>query len=57
MSFRPFPQPTPKGSKYLKFTKEIFDENDRLIPFTEDDWDDEWIRLVESGVTEDDIPF
>ena len=26
-------------------------------PFTEDDWDDEWIRLVESGVTEDDIPF
>ena len=22
-----------KGSKYLKFTKEIFDENDRLIPF------------------------
>ena len=46
-----------KGAKYLKFTKEIFDENGRLIPFTEDDWDDEWIRLFESGVTEDDIPF
>ena len=42
--------------KYIKFKEEIFDENDRLIPRTEDNWNDEWIELVETSLPED-IPF
>ena len=34
-----------KDEKYLKFTRGIFDKNDRLLPFTADDWDDGWIQL------------
>ena len=42
-----------KDEKYLKFTRGIFDKNDRLLPFTADDWDDGWIQLG----TEEEVPF
>lgn len=42
--------------KYLKFKEEIFDKNDRLVSYTADTWNDEWIELV-SEVSDDDIPF
>lgn len=45
--------------KYLKLKKEIFDKNDRLVSYTADTWNDEWIELVGqvSEVSDDDIPF
>ena len=45
--------------KYLKFKKNIFDKNGRLLPHTADSWNDEWIELVKNPpeLTEDDIPF
>lgn len=45
--------------KYLKFKEEIFDKNDRLVSYTSDTWNDEWIELVSeiSEVSDDDIPF
>ena len=42
---------------YLKFTEEIFDEDDKLKPYTADEWDDDWIQRVKPELTEDDIPF
>ena len=37
-----------RGDKatYLIFTKEIFDDNDRLLPFTVGDWQEDWIRQL-----------
>ena len=46
-----------KRAKYLIFTKNIFDENDRLLPFTAGDWDNEWIQLVPYKHFDDDLPF
>ncbi len=46
------------GSPYLRFTKDIFDEDNRLLPFKADDWNDEWIHLVSQPPSEDDdVPF
>ena len=46
-------------SKYLKFKKEIFGEDGRLLRYTAEEWDDEWIELASSlpVLTDDDIPF
>ena len=41
-----------KWDKYLKFTTDLFDENERLLPQTADNWDDEWIRL--DSISDDD---
>ena len=41
---------------YLKFTKNIFDEDDKLLVFTEDDWKDDWITL-RTVVGDDEVPF
>lgn len=42
-------------------THEIFDENGRLVPFTEDDWKEEWLQKGDwepSDETDnDDLPF
>ena len=49
-----------KESDYLKFSQKIFDKNDRLLPFTADHWNDEWIQRLpypSREVTDDDIPF
>ena len=37
-----------RGDKttYLIFTKEIFDDNDRLLPFTVGDWQEDWIQQL-----------
>ena len=35
---------TRENTEYLIFTKEIFDENDRLLTFTVDDWQEDWIQ-------------
>lgn len=50
-----------KYKKYIKLTHEIFDENGRLVPLTEDDWKKEWLQKADfepSGETDnDDSPF
>ena len=45
--------------KHLKFKKNIFDKNGKLLPHTDDNWSAEWIELVPETpkLTEDDIPF
>lgn len=46
------------GTPYLRFSKNIFDADNRLLPFIADDWNDEWIILVSPTPPEDDdIPF
>ena len=45
-----------EGKGYLKFKKDIFDNSGRLLPYTADNWDDEWIDLVKLD-SDDDIPF
>ena len=42
--------------KYLKFNKKIFDENGKLLPYTVDNWNDEWIDVVDLP-SDDDGPF
>lgn len=45
---------------YLKLVHQIFDDGGRLNVYTDDDWDDDWLRLVspESSVELfEDIPF
>ena len=46
---------------YINFTTRLFDDNDKLLLFTEDDWDDSWIELSVPVPTDDDddlrIPF
>ena len=45
---------------YIKLTEQIFDKKGVLKIYTEDDWQDEWIKYVESteGSSEDDyLPF
>lgn len=44
---------------YIKFTTRLFDDNDKLLLFTEDDWDDSWIELVVPEPSDDDdsLPF
>ena len=46
------------GRPYLRFTRSIFDEENRLLPFMADDWKDNWISMVSPPTPEDDdIPF
>ena len=44
---------------YIKFVARLFDENDKLLLFTEGDWDDSWIQLVVPAPADDDddLPF
>ena len=44
---------------YIKLTTRLFDDNDKLLLFTEDDWDDSWIELGVHLPFDDevDIPF
>ena len=43
---------------YIKFTTRLFDDNDKLLLFTEDDWDDSWIEVGALEPPDDDeIPF
>ncbi len=46
-------------NKYIKFKKNMFDKNGKLLPHTADNWNDEWIELAKDSpeLTEDDIPF
>lgn len=46
-------------TKYLKFKKNIFGKNGRLLRYTAEEWDDEWIELASPSLvlTDDDIPF
>ena len=45
-----------ESTDYIKFTNNIFDESDKLQPFSEVDWNDDWIQRV-TGSDRDDIPF
>ena len=46
------------GRPYLKFTRDIFDEENKLLPFMADDWNDDWISLVSSEpFEEEETPF
>jgi hypothetical protein len=48
---------------YLKLCKDIFDADGRLVAMTEDEWDDDWVRIGQLGTrsdfaeSDDDIPF
>ena len=44
---------------YIKFKEEIFGEDGRLIPYSEDDWSDDWIEFIQMppAPPDDDIPF
>ena len=44
---------------YIKFMTRLFDDNDKLLLFTEDDWDDSWIEvgMPEPPDDDNDIPF
>ena len=46
-------------TEFLKFTAKLFDANDKLLIFTDEDWDDNWIRLekCQSPPDDEDIPF
>ena len=44
------------STDYIKFTNNIFDEGDKLQPFSEVDWNDDWIQRV-TGADRDDSPF
>ena len=41
---------------YIKFATRLFDDNEKLLLFTEGDWDDSWIKFVAID-DDDDIPF
>jgi len=52
------------SKEYIKITKDIFDEDGRLKIFTEENWDDNWIKKgippnqdLELGDDFDDLPF
>jgi hypothetical protein len=46
---------------YLKLTTKIFDSKGKLIPFTEQEWNKDWVQYIENRAPvsneEDDIPF
>ena len=44
---------------YINFTTRLFDDNEKLLLFTEDDWDDSWIKVgaLAPADDDDDIPF
>lgn len=48
-----------KKEQFLEFKEEIFGQDNKLLPYTADDWNDEWIDVVRmpKPLTEDDIPF
>lgn len=35
-----------RWTEYLKFKKNIFDKSEKLLPYTADNWKDEWIELA-----------
>jgi hypothetical protein len=41
----------------LKFKSNIFDENEKLRIFTQDEWDDRWVWVENVYADDDDIPF
>lgn len=44
--------------KYIKLTHEIFDHDGRLIPFTDKEWNNEWLQISDYTPKEDDdVPF
>ena len=45
-----------KDGKYLKFKKKLFDGKGGLVSYRADNWNDDWIELV-NAFDEDDIPF
>ena len=45
-----------KDGKYLKLKKKLFDSNGGLLSYTADNWNDDWIELV-NAFEDDDIPF
>ena len=44
---------------HITFATRLFDDNNRLLLFTEGDWDDSWITRVKPTPSDDnvDIPF
>jgi hypothetical protein len=49
-----------KLKKYIRLTYDIFDDNGRLIPLTEDEWGKDWIEKKDLLLTEEDddyLPF
>ncbi len=38
----------PNIEQYIKLTHKIFDENDKLIPITDNEWNDSWLKMKES---------
>ena len=51
-----------KGEDYIVLKEDIFDEDGKLKPYSDGDWNDEWLEIVpfpseESEVDEEEIPF
>ncbi|NBZ96054.1 MAG: DUF4062 domain-containing protein [Proteobacteria bacterium] len=49
-------------NEYVRMTHELFDEDGRLKPFSEEQWDDNWLTIHKTPETpsaqpDDDIPF
>lgn len=59
-AFLIFKHETKSTTQYLKIFKGIFDDNDKLIIFTADEWNEDWILNEEYKpiqISEDDLPF
>ena len=44
---------------YIKITEDIFDNNGALKPYTEQQWNDNWIQFIEKpqNISDDELPF
>lgn len=48
-----------KAKKYLALKEDIFDDDRRLKPYSDEDWDDEWLERADLSLDEDEdnLPF
>lgn len=50
-----------KKARIIIVSRKIFDENDKLIVFTADEWNDDWVSVeeisLEEEINDDDLPF
>lgn len=46
-----------KIQKYIKLTREIFDKNNKLKIFTEDEWNDKWLVVLQTPPVTQEIPY
>ncbi len=46
-----------KAKKYIALTGDICDDEGRLKPYSDEDWNDEWLKKADLEADEDDVPF